>query len=228
MIKFKSTRSERDLSPEKKFKEMIKSLKPGKKRRFDLERAISYLGIQKDKRATKSLIEVLKHSTSDFKSLACEALGKIGDESAIEALIQALGDFQVKYDAERAIRLIGEPAIEFLIQALDDKNKYVYEKAGDILYFFGEPSVRPLLKALEDEHPQVRMQAVIALGRIGDTRAAEPLYQVMVNDIDKNVEEEAVCALGKMKDKRSVEKLMEFLIFNSSTSKSREYGIREL
>jgi hypothetical protein len=45
MIKFKSTRSERDLSPEKKFKEMIKSLKPGKKRRFDLERAISYLGI---------------------------------------------------------------------------------------------------------------------------------------------------------------------------------------
>ncbi len=43
----------------------------------------------------------------------------------------------------------------------------------------GEPAVQPLIAALEDNNRYVRHSAVIALGQIGDRRAVEPLTAVL-------------------------------------------------
>ncbi|MCJ7580304.1 MAG: HEAT repeat domain-containing protein [Candidatus Aminicenantes bacterium] len=209
MLKFKSTKSVWDLSPKKKFKAMIRSLKPGKKRQFSLDTAIKYLGETKDKRATKPLIEVLNDPIADYKRLAAEALGKIGDESAIDPLIQALGEEKVQYSSKQAIKMFGESAIKFLIRALNDKNSTVCLHARFLIQDFGEPAVIPLTKALESVSSQVRTESVEALGYIGDKLAADSLYQVMMNDSDRDVKIKAAIALGRMRDDRSVERLIQ-------------------
>jgi len=60
--------------------------------------------------------------------------------------------------------------------------------------------VSGLIRALKNKDSYVRMRAVIALGKIGDKRAVEPLTQAL-NDINEFVREAAKEALDKIKQK---------------------------
>jgi hypothetical protein len=83
------------------------------------------------------------------------------------------------------LRGIGdERAIEPLIQALKDEKWSVRAEAASALGTIGdERAVEPLIQALKDEKWSVRAEAASALGTIGDERAVEPLIQVLQ---DKN------------------------------------------
>lgn len=65
-----------------------------------------------------------------------------------------------------------------------------YGAAGDeaayALADLGEAAVEPLVKALDDPLPQVRCRAAVALGILGDGRAADPLVRRLV-DVDCRV-----------------------------------------
>ncbi|MDP6380477.1 MAG: MFS transporter, partial [Phycisphaerae bacterium] len=63
---------------------------------------------------------------------------------------------------------------------------------------------------LDDPHPEVREEAVLALGRIGDAGAVETLLG-LVRDKDAGLRRVAVRALGMIKDQRAVEPLLELL-----------------
>lgn len=84
---------------------------------------------------------------------AAEALGKIGNKRAVEALIKA-----VENDPDDVVQW-------FAIEALG--------KIGDTR------AVEPLIEALEKWDMTKRMAAAEALGKIGDTRAIEPLIKVL-------------------------------------------------
>ena len=84
---------------------------------------------------------------------AAEALGKIGNERAVEALIKA-----VENDPDDVVQW-------FAIEALG--------KIGDTR------AVEPLIEALKKWDMTKRMAAAEALGKIGDTRAIEPLIKVL-------------------------------------------------
>ena len=77
---------------------------------------------------------------------AAEALGKIGDERAVEPLIEALNDedASVRRGAAVALGRLG-----------------------------AERAVEPLIEALNDEEGHVRRGAAVALGRLGYERAVE-------------------------------------------------------
>lgn len=68
------------------------------------------------------LIKDLKDEDPLYRERAAEILGEIGDVRAVEPLIEALKDWydKAQEEAVRALRKIGEPAIEYLIQALKD------------------------------------------------------------------------------------------------------------
>ena len=51
--------------------------------------------------------------------------------------------------------------------------------AADALAMIGEPAVEPLIAALEKKDANLRQLAAWALGQIGDTRAVEPLIPVL-------------------------------------------------
>jgi tetratricopeptide (TPR) repeat protein len=67
-----------------------------------------------------------------------------------------------------------------------------------------------LIHALNDDAENVRREAVMALERIGDTRATEPLIQAL-QDPDKTIQEEVITALGRIQDKKAVPPLIKTL-----------------
>ncbi len=64
-----------------------------------------------------------------------------------------------------------------------------------------------LISALSDEDTDVRQNAIIALGNLGDPRAVEPLISAL-SDEDTDVRQNAIIALGKLGDSRAVEPLI--------------------
>ncbi|MDH3929814.1 MAG: HEAT repeat domain-containing protein, partial [Deltaproteobacteria bacterium] len=65
--------------------------------------------------------------------------------------------------------------IHGLIQALEDKNVNIRRRAIRELEEAGPSAVEPLIAALKSEKSRARAGAAVALGRIKDPRAVEPL-----------------------------------------------------
>ncbi len=104
------------------------------------------------------------------------------------------------------------PAIPFLIEILDEHtwpSSSPGFEALKALARIGKPSVEPLIVILKDKHSKStgRENAAEALGRIGDSRAVEPLIDSLENDFSK-VRENAAWALGMIKDIRAIPSLI--------------------
>ena len=140
------------------------------------------------------------------REAAAEALGKIGDARAVKPLIKALRDvaFDVRLNAAFALGRIGEPAIESLIEVLEDGNGLDREAAVEALKAMNTLSntgdarvVQPLIKLLEDKNRAARQGAAKVLGMIGDVRAVEPLGKVLSHDDTGYYAAEALAEIGE-------------------------------
>ena len=150
--------------------------------------------------AVEPLIQALKDENPSLRASAALALGVTRDARAVEPLIQALKDEDenVLWNANMALRSIGEPAMETLIK---DEDWHVRQAAALALGVTGDArAVEPLTQALKDEEFRVRVAAASTLGIIGDTRAVEPLTQAL-KDKNEDVREAAKEALEKLKAK---------------------------
>lgn len=96
------------------------------------------------------LIKALQHQDADVRKKAVSALADIGGVKAVGPLIEMLKDESEPVRRRAMVRLwsMGEE---------------------------GEEVVEPLIKALNSTHQHVRELAAMALGKIGDPRAIEPL-----------------------------------------------------
>ncbi|MEX2752606.1 MAG: HEAT repeat domain-containing protein [Candidatus Freyarchaeota archaeon] len=128
------------------------------------------------------------------------ALGEIGDERAVEPLIQVLDDFE-SLVRKRAAEALGKMkhirAVEPLIQALQDEDVKVRVEAAEALgKIKDERAVDPLLRLVqkglfvgeEKEASSLRVKAVWALGEIGDQRVLEPLEELLDIEYSKTPE----------------------------------------
>lgn len=119
------------------------------------------------KRPVKSLIEALGDKDSIVRQVAAEALGEIGDPMAIEPLVKALKSEDGNVYAAVALAEIGEPALDALIKALEDRDENVRRVAAFGLGRTGdERAVKPLKLHLRDPDPNVRVAAKEALEMI--------------------------------------------------------------
>jgi HEAT repeat protein len=106
-----------------------------------------------DKRALEPLIRLLASDTDcGSRGNVAKALGKIGDEKAMDALIESLNDTETFVRRESATAL----------------GKLKNKKAVD-----------PLIKLLKDPVYKVRADAATALKEIGDDRAVAPMIEVL-------------------------------------------------
>jgi hypothetical protein len=129
-------------------------------------------------------------------------LGKLGDASAVPALIQALkdSDKDVCRNAAEVLGKIGKPAVPALIEAVKDSNEGVRRFAVVALGEIGDASAIPaLIQALKDSKEDVRFYSVTALGKLGDASAVPALIQAL-KDSDKDVCRNAAEALKSMGD----------------------------
>ncbi len=155
---------------------------------------ITSLGQLGDRRAVPALISHVQHSEQDeMRWQAIRALGKIGDLQALDVLIDCLNDpiGVISASACDALGQIGDArAVEPLLRALSDTDtiartlgplekmpgEHLRRSAARALGLLGDPrACEALIVALRDLSPFVRIQAVGALGNIGDRLAIEPL-----------------------------------------------------
>lgn len=164
----------------------------------------------KERRDIGALAHLLEHKDPQVQYEAAEALGIIGDETAVSPLITALkrDEFSgVRWKAAEALSKIGNPAVEQLIATLRFPDDDVRWKAAIALGEIGNPdSVGPLIALLEDEDRFVRSRVAHALSMIGEP-AVGPLIKSL-EEGDPALRWGAVLALGKIKNPRAVESLI--------------------
>jgi HEAT repeat protein len=175
-------------------------------------------------------IDLLKDPDWVVRREAAITLGEMGDERCVEPLCRALrdGDWQVREVAIEGLGQVGSPAVELLIKLLRDWDvrKYAIAALGKIrdervldplmlqlrndefkddavnaLVELGRPTVPRLIKALKDKDETVRKQAVLALGRIKEVEAIDPLIE-MLADTDWFIRLTAAAALEAIGDDR--------------------------
>lgn len=93
------------------------------------------------------LIEALDEDNEQIRENVIHALGLIGDERAIEPLMNVLSE-DVFSDTEWAVQ----------------------QTAAEALSFIGEPAIEPLINAIEGRNVYMRQGAAWALGGINDDR----------------------------------------------------------
>lgn len=138
-----------------------------------------------DAKKGKSIDEWTKKLNSEDPATRLEAvksLGESGQAEAIEYLIQATGD------PDDAVR----------IKAIDYLGKLRATDATQVL-------VQKLF--LRDTEPQVKQRILVALGRMGDTKAATPISEFLERDDDPVMCGTAVFALGEIGDSATIPKL---------------------
>src|SRR3989441_191278 len=167
-------------------------------------------------------LEALTDPDDATREEAAQALIKLADPAATDALIEALQDdyWSVRMHAGHALARIGDPkATKGLMALFKDTSKLVRVAATIALTQIGEPTVAPLIEGLKDENFQVRLHSVQALGGITsdyptgrswlrDSRPVPPLI-ALLKDKDRAVREDAAIALGMIGDPSAVPALIE-------------------
>ncbi|MBD2514033.1 HEAT repeat domain-containing protein, partial [Nostoc sp. FACHB-973] len=113
-----------------------------------------------------------------------EALGKIGNQQAVSALINALQDedSSVRSIAAEALGKIGnQQAVSALINALQDEDSSVRSIAAEALGKIGnQQAVSALINALQDEDSSVRSIAAEALGKIAGSEVLHYIWELQL------------------------------------------------
>lgn len=131
-----------------------------------------------------ALLRLLKDESPEVRESAAIALGKLGMEKVVPALVDALRDtsLSVRCAAADAIGCIGGPrAIVALLLWLNDENRMFRARVVAALGHIGGRSSavnRALIEVLDDQRPDVRWQAVRALGRAGNSTAIPHLKRL--------------------------------------------------
>ncbi|HDR74026.1 MAG TPA: HEAT repeat domain-containing protein [Methanoculleus sp.] len=119
------------------------------------------------------------------------------------------GNSYTRLQAARALGEIGAPAVGPLVQALTDRGTCFRWTIAIALARVGLPAVESLIDVVTTRDDPVRNPAVWALAEIGDTRAVEPLLEVMVNgatDCSRGLAAAALLKLGHSAGVAAVEK----------------------
>jgi hypothetical protein len=110
---------------------------------------------------------------------AIEVLGKIGDERAVETLVEFIQDESNPPLQRTTLRALGEIG--------------------------SEEATQDVANRLVADDPEVRARAARALGMIGDTRAVDPLANRITEDDDDSVRAAAAWALNQIGTERALE-----------------------
>ncbi len=171
---------------------------------------------QKDPAVVDTLIRVMrdKGDNEGVRGDAAFTLGMIGDERAIEPLIEALQDESVRIDALRALGMFeDERAIEPLRDFLKSRDRSERNLAARALKG-DNPNIAKILIPLAKDDPDeiVRGQALRSLGTTKDEEAFQFLTKLLEDEDTSHYEQNcAIEALGDMGDRRAVDLLIKVL-----------------
>jgi len=158
-----------------------------------------------------ALVAALKDTDPGVRAAAAEALGRLDDKSAGNALAGLLNDPSPEVQ-EQAIMALAEledpravPGLEKLLTSTDaDTREQAASRLGDLDLTAAPAS---LINALKDSNADVREAAANSLGNIEDQKSVPALIPLL-NDPDKDVQEATVNALHNIGGPAAMEALI--------------------
>ncbi|MBU6996398.1 MAG: HEAT repeat domain-containing protein [Theionarchaea archaeon] len=141
---------------------------------------------------------------------AKRSIDKMEKKKDVAGLIEMLrrNDWTLRRKAATALEKVGAPAVEAVIIALEDENRYVRRMAALILGTIRDRrAVEPLIAVLGDQDTNVRRCAAESLGKLKDKRAIEPLVLALREEKD-SVRWIIALALQKLGGEKEVDSLM--------------------
>jgi HEAT repeat protein len=128
----------------------------------------------KDPKRTQEIQDLIRKLRSSDEREAYDAvlkLGMMGDETAVEPLLEIARygrNEQMRHAALRALGSLGDPrAFELVLDGLRDRDLTVRRNAAALLgHFKNEAAIEPLIDALRDDDGWVRMNAQGSLEKI--------------------------------------------------------------
>ena len=172
------------------------------------------LGDLKSKDAVQPLATiVMSHKSHDLRAVAAEALEKIGEKGARDALMQGLMDKSVlvRTHSVRALAAcLGEKSEMFIDQARRDGSRLVRAAAIEC---YGQAGITKRTAEIDriavgDKDPMMRAAAVSALGKLKDP-GVPPLLPPKLVDPDYTVAGAAVTAIGEQEYRAAVPALVD-------------------
>ena len=125
------------------------------------------------------LVSFLQEDTPEIRRAAAYALGKLGDQQAVDLLRGALYDDHAGVRREALDSLIQLEAVEALIEALGHPDEDIRRSAVWAVYDLKYPqALEPLIGLLKDESDSIRQVTCFALRNLGDAQAVQPLIDV--------------------------------------------------
>ena len=161
--------------------------------------------------AIKDLLGALRDRDWWVRVRAADALGTIGGPKVVEAVLSLVKD-KDEFIRRCAVEILittrvktgGEAIFTSLVDALDDGDWWVRERAIDALAGLGDPrAVPPLLRVMEQDVKAAPI-AIRALASLGDPQAIRPLL-AQLRRPDKAVKAEAIRALATLTDEAHAE-----------------------
>ena len=119
-------------------------------------------------------------------------------------------------------------AIEYLLQALGDEDMRIKAKAIDALGNMRATEATPVLIQqlfLRGTEPSVKRRILASLGKIGDPKSAKPIVEFLQRDLDVDTRGTAIYALGDIGSPDSIPALDE--ISSESTNPTLQRLARE-
>ena len=150
--------------------------------------------------ATKALVLAMGTQNLWVRKRIIKILSEIGDENAVECLVEALGDKggKVRSFAMSGVLKLGVHAIPFLRKAVKSDSPRLRSNATKVLGMIDENDARDAaLTSLTDRDPKVRKTGVKTLSRVGDQQIVNHLKN-MIGDENEQVGFEAAFALAKI------------------------------
>lgn len=151
-------------------------------------------------RAFDQWVRDLRRGGYRAKLRAIDALGQVGDERAVEELIEALGDDDpdvARAAMQAVVRRDPDYASNRLADALSSPNRRVAETAAAALVHMGEAGVESLVSQLAALNPQARRLAVESLGAIGSPALPDLLLPLLESDPEAEVRVSVAEALAR-------------------------------
>ncbi|WP_254543659.1 HEAT repeat domain-containing protein [Halomarina pelagica] len=175
--------------------------------RKDFPPELSVVRIAEAERDPEPILLAFETFDSDFMQENCiDALRRLGAPEAYDAMMQLAN--RRDQDAIRVLGKIGNPdALETLLPYIEgDANpplqRVVLKTVGEI---GDESATQTVADRLVADDPEIRSGAARALGMIGDTRAIEPLSDVLEDDDSDAVRASAAWALNQIGTERALE-----------------------
>ena len=154
-----------------------------------LASAVEILGWRRETAAVAAITKLLEGRTLTVRRAAVVALGRIGEISAVPALLGQLEDKTLGADVAVALLLLGDRrGVDFHAQSLA-AGAELEAYPGEVVGRYGGPSYLLLLRSTADGEGPKALGALQGLGYLGDVRGVTSLLAAMIS---KNPHKQAV------------------------------------